>query len=87
MPVTSLIIVRFSIHKKFWKALDLLYQMVLSAATAMHRACAAMLFSAMAMLFLAAAILVHFLFQVVVKLGWNYPLTVLCQDLGLYLWL
>ena len=27
MPVTSLIMVRFSIHKKFWKALDLLYQM------------------------------------------------------------
>ena len=26
MPVTSLIMVRFSIHKKFWKALDLLYQ-------------------------------------------------------------
>ena len=27
MPVTSLIMVRFSIRKKFWKALDLLYQM------------------------------------------------------------
>ena len=27
MPVTSLTMVRFSIHKKFWKALDLLYQM------------------------------------------------------------
>ena len=28
MPVTSLIMVRFSIRKKFWKALDLLYQMM-----------------------------------------------------------
>ena len=28
MPVTSLIMVRFSIRQKFWKALDLLYQMV-----------------------------------------------------------
>ena len=27
MPVTSLIMVRFSIRKKFWKALGLLYQM------------------------------------------------------------
>ena len=27
-PVTSLIMVQFSIHKKFWKALDLLYQLV-----------------------------------------------------------
>ena len=27
MPATSLIMVRFSIRKKFWKALDLLYQM------------------------------------------------------------
>ena len=27
MPVTPLIMVRFSIHKKFWKALGLLYQM------------------------------------------------------------
>ena len=27
MPVTSLIMVRFSIRKKFWKALDLLYHM------------------------------------------------------------
>ena len=27
MPVTSLIMVQFSIRKKFWKALDLLYQM------------------------------------------------------------
>ena len=27
MPVTSLIMVWFSIHKKFWKALGLLYQM------------------------------------------------------------
>ena len=28
MPVTSLIMVRFSIRKKFWKALGLLYQML-----------------------------------------------------------
>ena len=27
MPVTSLIMVRFSIRKKFWKPLGLLYQM------------------------------------------------------------
>ena len=27
MPVTSLIMIRFSIRKKFWKALGLLYQM------------------------------------------------------------
>ena len=27
MPVTSLIMVRYSIRKKFWKALGLLYQM------------------------------------------------------------
>ena len=30
MPVTSLIIVWFSIHEKFWKALSLFYQMVIS---------------------------------------------------------
>ena len=28
MPVTSLIMVQFSIRKKFWKALGLLYQMI-----------------------------------------------------------
>ena len=28
MPVTSLIMVQFSIRKKFWKALGLLYQMM-----------------------------------------------------------
>ena len=36
-PVTSLIMVQFSIWKKFWKALDLLYQMVVVSISEVSR--------------------------------------------------